>query len=263
MPIFLFLKAFFRIHRFKWIILDFNILGTIQEEKTYKQKLFAWAIKNGADGIVAISEAERDALVLRFPHLKERIIFLHEATDISFFKPDATPEKNMILSVGNYARDFKTLIDASVGLGAELVLATKLMKPEDQERLPMHVKAGHLSHEEVLAAYREASIAVVSLTTKDRYFDSVGTLALGEAMAMGKAIIVTHTKSMESYINDGKTGVFVERSNPIEMRAALEKLLADKGLRERLGAAARGFAFTHLDPDVFARRLVEYLKTVI
>lgn len=259
----LFLKALLRIKRFKWVVLDFNILGTLQEEKTFKQKIFAYAITHGADGIVAISEAERDALKMRFPHLKEKIIFLHEATDTDFFTPDTTPEKNMILSVGNYARDFTTLIEASAGLKAELLLATKLIKPEDQKTLPSHVKVAHLSHDEVLRAYKEASMAVVSLNTKDTYFDSVGTLALGEAMAMGKATIVTHTKSMESYIDDGVNGIFVERKNVEKMKESLKRLLEDSALRRRLGDNARHFALKNLDPDVFAEKLAIFLKTVV
>lgn len=259
----LFLKALLRIKKFKWVILDFNILGTLQEEKTLKQKIFAYAITHGADGIVAISQAEKDALTLRFPHLKDRIIFLHEATDISFFKPDSTPEKKMIVSVGNYARDFQTLIDASTGLATEVVLATKLITPLQKKILPEHVHAEHLDSEGVLQAYKEAQIAVVSLNTKDTYFDSVGTLALGEAMAMGKALIVTYTKSMESYIEDGVSGMFVKGKSVEEMKTALQKLLDDEGLRQRLGARAQEFALKNLDPEVFAKGLVDFLKTRI
>ena len=260
----LFLKALFGIKKFKWIILDFNILGAIQEGKTLKQKFFTWSITRGADGIVAISQAEADALKKRFPKFIDKIIFLHEPTDTNFFSQKSyMAEKNQIISVGNYARDFDTIIEAVRGLGVELILATKLISPQKAQLLPAYVKVAHLNHQDIVRAYNESKMAIVSLKTKDSYYDSVGTLSLGESMSMGKATIVTHTKNMESYIEDGINGVFIGRENITEMRKAICYLLNNDNKRNSIGIKAREFALNNLDPELFAEKLAFFLKNVV
>ncbi len=254
----LFLKALFRIKRFKWIVLDFNILGTIQDRTTLKQKIFFWALQNGADGIIAISQAESENLKKVFPHLRNSILFLHEATDLGFFKKTNDKEGDFILSVGNYGRDFNTLVDATKNLGYKVVVATKLAVPNSP-----HVEVVQLNHQEMLKMYSQASIVVISLKTDEKYFDSVGTLALGESFAMGKATIVTHTKSMESYVVDGVNGVFVPQGDSRALSDAISMLMQDHAKREFIGARAQEFAVKNLDGDMFAMNLAKYIKTVV
>ncbi len=254
------LKAFFRIRSFKWVLLDFNVLGTIGSGTTLRQRLFAWAVSK-VDGIVAISEAEANALKERFPHLRDNIIFLHEATDLAFFKPQLdVPEQDVVISVGMYGRDFDTVIKATEGLGVECRLATKLITPEQAKTLPKHVTVKVYGHTELLRAYNEAKVCYIGIEKPDDYYDSVGTFALIEAFAMGKATVATHMKSMESYLKDGENGVFVPHFDVEALRRALKDLLADDAQRRKLGANARRFAEAHVDPDLFAKNLATYLE---
>ncbi|MEK7464051.1 MAG: glycosyltransferase family 4 protein [Patescibacteria group bacterium] len=256
------LKALFNIKSFKWVILDFNLLGTLQKRTTVKQKIFDWAVRKGADGIVAISQAEADALKLHFPNLKDRIIFLHETTDTKFFAPMNIKESNQIVTVGNYGRDFDTVIKAIEEIDVNLLIVGKFSK-EKAAKLPPYVKSTQLTQNEIVRAYAESKIVVVSLCTDDSYFDSVGTLSLGEAMSMGKATIVTHTKSMKSYIYDGINGIFVKKEDVTEMRNAIVYLLKNDTKRRDMGQKAREFALQKLDPDTFAKHLAIFLKSVI
>ena len=113
----------------------------------------------------------------------------------------------------------------------------------------------------MLRFYAEAKVAVVCIEKKDDYFDSVGTFAVGEAFAMGKATIVTHMKSMESYVTDGKNGLFVRYKDVEDMRQKIKSLLTNDILRTNLGRNARDFALKNLGADDFARDLAEYLKS--
>jgi glycosyltransferase involved in cell wall biosynthesis len=45
-----------------------------------------------------------------------------------------------------------------------------------------------------------------------------------------------------SVIDDGRNGLLVEPADPVQLRAALAKLMEDGGLRVRLGAQARAAA---------------------
>ncbi len=258
----LILKAILRIKKFKWVVLDFNVLGTIGNGKKFRQKLYAWAVSK-ADGIVCISEAAASAMKKRFPHLADKIIFLYEATDPNYFKPKSDiSEKDVVISVGNFGRDFETLIEATKDLGVECRLATKLISPEKIKSLPSHVTVKLYSHAEMLQAYVEAKIAVIGIGLKDDYYDSVGTFALGEALSMGKATIVTHTKSMESYIKDGINGFFVPFRDVAVMRSKVLELLRNDELRYRIGVEARKFAVECLDSEQFTRDLAAYFKSL-
>ncbi|MDE2041075.1 MAG: glycosyltransferase family 4 protein [Patescibacteria group bacterium] len=265
----LILKAVLRVKKFKWIILDFNVLGTIRDGSRFRQRLYAWAVSK-ADGVVCISEAARDAMRKRFPHMADRIVFLYEATDPAYFKPRPdVPEKDVILSVGNFGRDFETLIEATKDMeNVEVRLATKLLpatrlgggRPNPANTLRPQVTVKLYSHAEMQGNYAEAKIVVVGISLPDEYYDSVGTFALGEAMSMGKAVIATHTKSMESYVRDGDNAIFVPYKDVTTMRAKILELFQNSELRHRIGGKAREFALECLDPERFARNLADYFK---
>lgn len=76
---------------------------------------------------------------------------------------------------------------------------------------------------------------------------------------MGKATIVTHTKNMESYIEDGINGVFIGRENITEMRKAICYLLNNDNKRNSIGIKAREFALNNLDPELL-RKNWHFLK---
>ncbi len=257
----LLVKAFLGLKKPKWIILDFNISGTIGDRKSFRQKLFKYAVSK-SDGIVAISEIEAKTLKQIFPHLKDRIIFLHEGVDTNFFKPDPQiTEENFILSVGlDPSRDFKTLVEAVKDLSIPVKLATKPEHIKELQPLPANVSTQLFPHDEMLRQYAKAKVIVVGLNVKYNNNDSMGTFAVAEAMAMGKAIIATKTNALESYIKDGITGIFVPVHNPSAMRKAIQNLLQDDKKRKEMGQRAREFAVKNNDADIFSKNLSQYFK---
>ncbi len=60
-----------------------------------------------------------------------------------------------------------------------------------------------------------------------------------EAMACGKAVLATRAGGPEEYIEDGRSGLLVPPRDVDALRDGLLRLLADAGLRERLGREAR------------------------
>lgn len=258
----LLVRAILRIKRPKWVILDFNISGTIGESKTLRQKVFKYAVSK-ADGIIAISKAEEEKLKMMFPHLRDRIRFFHEGVDTDFFKPnDSIEEEDLVLSVGiDPNRDFKTLVEAAKGLGVPVKLATKPERVRGLDPLPANVTAQFFSHQELLKLYAQAKVLVVSLNIKsDDSLDSIGTFAVAEAMSMGKAVVATKTRSLSSYLEDGVTGSFVPPHDSDAMRAAIRELLFNDEKRREMGRRARVFAVQHVDAEVFAKNLANYLK---
>lgn len=251
----LILKALLGIKRFKWVLLDFNIIGTIAGAKTFRQKIFKWAVGH-VDAIITISEAEKVGLEKMYPHLAGRITFIHEATDLDLFTPVPNiQEENFILAVGTYGRDFKTLVEAVRGTALKLIIATKpsLIKP--LEPLPENVSSKLFTPAEMKELYGKAALVVVPLNPDPTSFDSVGTLSVGEGMAMRKTVVVSETLNMHSYVIDGENAVFVKPLDVLGMRTALQKLIDSPSLRKQIGDRAYTYAHTHLSEDAFAKNL--------
>lgn len=258
------LRALLGIRRPKWVIYDANIAGEIGTATSWRQKLFRFAV-NRADGIVTLSQAEADTLRTMFGHSRvhDGIVFLHEGVDTNYFKPMGMDEDSYILSVGlDNGRDFKTLIEAVRDLPIELKIATK---PERLKNisLPPNVSVKYYGHDEIRELYARARVIVIPLNMKTDNNDSMGTFVVIEAMASGKAIIVTRTKALASYIEDGKNGVFVPVRDIEAMRVAILDLWSDADKRSRLGAEARTFALECADADLYAQKLADYFKKLV
>lgn len=257
----LFLWALVPFSKPKWVIMDFNLIGSFAQRRTVREKVLFWMIGR-VNGIVTINEKERTDLIRVYPHLKDRIVFLREGVDTEFFKPrPEIAEEPLVLSVGKHPlRDYATLIEATRGLPVNVVCATK---PEFLAGMdvPSNVSVRYFEHDELMKKYAAAQVVVIGLNLKPgSHNDSMGTLAVTEAMAMGKAVVVTHTSSMESYIEHGVTGMLVPQGDAVAMRAAVDELLNDSDKRRHMGEAARAFMVRTSSAEVFADGLADFLK---
>ncbi|MGA3058018.1 MAG: glycosyltransferase family 4 protein [Candidatus Limnocylindrales bacterium] len=64
-------------------------------------------------------------------------------------------------------------------------------------------------------------------------------VAAAEASASGLAVVATRVGGIPEIVVDGETGLLVPPEDPAALAKALERLIADPGLRSRLGRAGR------------------------
>ena len=76
---------------------------------------------------------------------------------------------------------------------------------------------------------------VFALTSRYEGFGNV----LIESMACGVPVVATSSPGTRDILTDGVDGLLVERHEPAAVAAALQKILADRPLRDRLATAAR------------------------
>ena len=98
---------------------------------------------------------------------------------------------------------------------------------------------GSLPHEQVLQLYRRAAVfclPCVVASTGDR--DGLPTSVL-EAMALGVPVVTTAVGGLRELVVDGKTGLVVPERDPLALADALERLLLDGRLSNRLSAESR------------------------
>ena len=92
---------------------------------------------------------------------------------------------------------------------------------------------GFVPHDDLGPYYERAAVVCVP-SRREGY-----GVAAREAMAFGRAVVTTGVGGLADAIDDDVTGLVVPPGDIEALRGALERLLADPGLRGRLGAAAR------------------------
>jgi glycosyltransferase involved in cell wall biosynthesis len=110
-----------------------------------------------------------------------------------------------------------------------------------RERVPG--ARGFVPHDELQQLYARAAVVVCPSRR-----EGFGVACL-EAMAHGRPVVATRVGGLQDLVVDGETGLVVPPRDVGALRAALERLLADRELRHRLGAAGRERARRHFSWD--------------
>jgi len=116
---------------------------------------------------------------------------------------------------------------------------------------------GFVPHDELLGLYERA--AIVACPSRREGFG----VTCAEAMAYGRPVVASAVGGLLDLVVDGETGLHVPPRDPIALREALARLLGDRELRLRLGAAARERAARLLSwPSVTDATLRAYAEAI-
>ena len=81
-------------------------------------------------------------------------------------------------------------------------------------------------------------------------------LVVIESFARGRCVVASRVGGIADVVEDGVQGVLVEPGDVDALADALARVLSDRALAERLGAAARGrYRVWHSTPDEYAARV--------
>jgi glycosyltransferase involved in cell wall biosynthesis len=148
------------------------------------------------------------------------------------------PAAEFILQVGDLVPDkgINILLDAYRQLQSPppLVLIGRPSEQHPLELPPGVVLIENLAHPSVMDAWRRCMFGTVTSTC----LDASPTVTL-EAMASGRPVIGSRIGGITDQVVDGETGFLVPSGDVQALRGAMERLIADPALRERMGAAAR------------------------
>ena len=92
---------------------------------------------------------------------------------------------------------------------------------------------GHVGHDEVPQYFNMLDIAVMP-----SIFESFGVSAI-EANACCKPVVVCDVGGLPEVVEDGVTGLVVESRNEVAIATAIGRLVAEPGLRSKMGQAGR------------------------
>lgn len=204
--------------------------------------------------------------------LKEsKLSVVYNGMDVQVFKNTGEPRmENTLLFVGN-TEDHKK--------GLPWLLETMTLLPENVQLLivdegpPKKLNAaklinkyglesrvtilGRKSLEELVSLYSRATILVMS-----SLYEGFG-LPAAEAMACETPVVVTEAGSLPEVVIHNETGLLVPPRDSGAMAKAVEKLLADKTLRERMGRAGRKRAENNFAWPAAAKNTLQVYRSVL
>ncbi len=109
-----------------------------------------------------------------------------------------------------------------------------------------------------LGLYYERAAVVVCPSRREGY----GVVAR-EAMAYGRPVVASAVGGLSEAVEDGVTGLLVPPRDPVALRAALERLLADPALCRRMGEAGRRRARERFSWEAATRATIAAYGTAV
>jgi glycosyltransferase involved in cell wall biosynthesis len=172
-----------------------------------------------------------------------------------FTPPDTEPEGTpVILSVGRFVekKGFPYLIEACHILNEKgLAFQCRIIgqKDEQSELVKTMIKhyglentvtiEGGMTQDELKDAYKTCTIfALPSYIVDSGDRDGIPNV-LAEAMATGRAVVSTNISGIPEIVESGVNGLLVTEKNATALAEALEQLLHNPHVRQRLGHKAR------------------------
>lgn len=248
--------------------------GSTLEGKRLRPLLDREVVARLSTVMIAVSDYDRENLITRERIPPQRIRVLHNGIPRLEEPPEDAPPvldrsaaRWLIGAVGRlYAqKDYGTLIRAMALLRDRgypvrcLIIGDGPQERElqaliEQLQLGQHVElAGR--REDIPRVICELDVAVLSSIWEG------SPLAALEYMAAGTPIVSTAVGGVPEMIRDGVEGLLVPPSDPKALAAAIARLLDDRNLAARLGAAAQSRQRDAYDLDGLVRRLEDlYLE---
>lgn len=229
---------------------------------------------------VTIAEDVRDRL-LQFPVDPARVTVVHNGIDLGQFPKRETrrdrftrqfgwPGEVVIAGIAGQMHDRKGHLDLLEALD-------RLRDRVPNLRVVIGGKAGGLYYEALVAFVAERKLqdrvgfcgwmdhardfyeGIDAFVLASRHEEGFG-LVLAEAMAVGVPVIATRSGGAVNVVEDGVSGLLVDRCAPDQIAEALEALCGDAALRERLVAGGRARVEREFDLDVQADKLLAVLR---
>jgi glycosyltransferase involved in cell wall biosynthesis len=243
--------------------------------------IYSWTLSE-ARALIAVSESVREQLVTAFPMFTDRITVIPNWIDV---RGEGTLSKEAAREAFGITRRLAVAIvgqltplkrqDVFIRAAAHMIkdrhwtdadfLIIGEPGPDDQEyaeQLQQLVNEAGVENQIRFTGYVEdlpsllVAFDIVAAPSANEGF----SLALIEAMAAGCAVIATRVGGMAEIVEDGVTGIFIERDDHWPLIAGLSRLLTDKALRERVGAAAREHVIEHFDRENVIDRIEDLYR---
>ena len=209
--------------------------------------LARWWIRHTLEAssvVIALSEGWAAFLAGFAPQASVRVV--PNAVDVARLASDADEEPGRILFLGraDAAKGVYDLLAAVAALAPQFP-AIRLAVGGDGDLAQLRARAAQLGIAERLeilgwigAQDKADQLARAAVFCLPSHAEGL-PMAMLEAMAVGKAVLVAQVGGIPEAVADGDNGLLVAPRDVPALTAALARLLSDQAMRERLGARAR------------------------
>jgi glycosyltransferase involved in cell wall biosynthesis len=259
-----------------------------------KRLLFRLGAGSHLDSVIVHSSAQRDLAVrtLRLP--AERVVHLPYFADERFWRPQpavAQADPSVICAVGLEFRDYATLVEAVRDVPVDVRIGAASTWSHHSAfagspNLPPNVVVASYQYLPLRELYAAARFVVVPLREGD---NQAGITVILEAMAMGKAVVVSATRGQTDVVRDRRnggrgrvarewwssfldapevastlgalpTGFYVSPGDPVELGRAIRYLLDYPEVAAELGANGRRVVEALFTLDAFTARFAAVIQ---
>jgi glycosyltransferase involved in cell wall biosynthesis len=194
----------------------------------------------GVDVALCLSARTRDLLVSEYERDVERTHAVRWGPDLAYYSPRSGGEG--VISAGKTGRDVATLRAALERIG----LPSRIHALEPGEA-PRDLNL-------ILDDMRAAAVVAIPLLDPDKL---LGLSELNDALALGKAVVVTRSPHFDFDIEACGFGIWVEPHDVDSLAAALERASANA---EEMGRRARAFAEGFWNYEIFCDDVVASIR---
>jgi rhamnosyl/mannosyltransferase len=245
----------------------------------FYEPLQRWLLKR-ADAIIATSPAYvESSSALRPWRSKVEVIPIGISDNAASVRPEQVARlraryggRRIVFALGRmaYYKGFDVLIDAALRLPDDCVVLIggaggmldrlRTRVASDTPAGKVHL-LGPIEQQELVTHFAAADVFCLPSIARSEAYGVV----MVEAMSMGKPVVSTEIPgSGVSWVNlEGVTGMKVPVGSPQALADALCLILADEGLRERMGAAARHHYIEHFSAAEMTRRTVSLYRRLL
>lgn len=228
-----------------------------------------FGVQSRIDRFVVYASWQQRFIIERWRLPVSRVVRIPFMVDANFFSARPVTYSDtalpQICAVGLERRDYATLVRAVAGLQARVVIAAhslwaKRSDASEETAVPENIVVQRLSQFDLRQLYADSRFVVIPL--HEVPFQA-GVTAILEAMAMGKAVICSKVKGQTDVIVDGETGIYVPPYDPSGLRTAIETLLSQPELAERMGRQGRRLVEEEMSLEHYVERFRGIVEPVL
>jgi len=238
--------------------------GEAREQEACIARRVERHVFRAAKRVVVTTSEMRDYAVREYllPDHKVRVIPNYVLTDL--FIPQGTkPVKGRLCFVGRFSHEKNplSLVRACAGLDVELVMVGDGPLKEEIERLGKDLRVAlslipNTPHRELPKILRSSQIFLLASPHEGH------PKALLEAMSCGLTVIGVDAPGIREVIKHGENGWLCSQDVQA-IRHSIQYLLANPGLREKLGRQAREFVCKHFSREQVLAMELELIREVV
>jgi glycosyltransferase involved in cell wall biosynthesis len=187
---------------------------------------------------------------------RSKVSVVPYGVDQEFWRPLPVPEDDYICTAGREGRDYTTFLSAVGRTDIRVVAAaasawSNSVGVNRADPVPTNVSFGKFNYVDLRELYARSRFVVVPLIDLDF---QAGITTILEAMACGKAVIVSRTRGQADagVVQHGVNGLFVTPGNADELTNAINYLWNHPDEARRLGEAGRRAVTDRFNLDAFA-----------